>query len=90
MAGKLSTRALLDTIETQVEPRIAHHKQDNGPSPTGWKRPFMETPSAEPVVLTETRKDTVEFPEKDESTGELLISFVGPGTTEHVEKKVCA
>jgi len=31
---------------------------------------------------------TVEFPEKDESTGELLINYMGPRDGDFVESKV--
>jgi Zn-dependent M16 (insulinase) family peptidase len=89
VAGKLSTAALLNTIQTQVEPSIAAHNQMHGPRPAGWKRPFIETPSVGPVVLTETRKDTIEFPEKDETTGEVIVSFVGPSSNDFLQTKVC-
>lgn len=34
-------------------------------------------------------KETVEFPEKDESMGELIISFAGPRPEQQLERKVC-
>ncbi|KAI5949350.1 hypothetical protein KGF54_005585 [Candida jiufengensis] len=39
-------------------------------------RPFVDSKKDEP--LTEDIIKTVEFPEKDESTGEVLISWIGP------------
>lgn len=88
VAGKLSTEALLETIQAKVEPRIADHKQAKGPIPPGWKRPFVETPSAEMVKIIEPLQDSVEFPEKDESMGELMLSFVGPPYDDYLNRKV--
>lgn len=87
VGGKLSTQSLLETVQNEVEPRIKEHNQANGPKPAGWKRPFMETPSADKVAITQTKKDTVEFPEKDESMGEVMVSFVGPEYTESSDIK---
>ncbi|KAF8337466.1 Metalloenzyme, LuxS/M16 peptidase-like protein [Cantharellus anzutake] len=83
VSGKLSTEALLGTVHREVEPRIKAHNQANGPRPAGWKRPFMETPSIQVAKMPETLKDVVEFPESDESIGELQLSFVGPTVHEH-------
>lgn len=41
-----------------------------------FKRPWMESKRTPP--LTKTIVDTVEFPEEDESTGEVQIAFLGP------------
>ena len=48
----------------------------------------METPSAAPVKITEPRYGTIEFPEKDESAGELMLSFVGPTYDNYLDRKV--
>lgn len=88
VAGKLSTKTLLETIQARVEPSIAKHGHANGPRPTGWKRPFMETPSAEKFSFSEDKKATIEFPEKDESVGEVQIGFIGPPPTEFLTMKV--
>ena len=37
--------------------------------------------------IKETIKETVEFPEKDESVGELQIGFLGPPPTAFLERK---
>lgn len=89
VTGKLAsgTSSLLDVVQTQVEPTIAKHGQANGPKPTGWKRPFLETSSADRQPITKTVKETVEFPEKDESVGELQIAFLGPPPTAFLERK---
>jgi len=69
VAGKLSsgTSSLLSVIQNQIEPTLIAHGQKLGPRPPGWKRPFLETPSATRPPLAKTVKETVEFPEKDES-----------------------
>ncbi|KAG6845767.1 hypothetical protein H0H87_003821 [Tephrocybe sp. NHM501043] len=89
VAGKLSsgTTSLLDVVQNKVETRIAEHGQDNGPRPTGWKRPFVETPSASRPSIEETIKRTVEFPEKDESMGELVLTFLGPPPNAFLERR---
>ncbi|KAI0271378.1 Metalloenzyme, LuxS/M16 peptidase-like protein [Gloeopeniophorella convolvens] len=82
VAGKLSsgTEMLLSVIQDKVEPSIIAHGQNKGPRPPGWKRPFVETPSAKRGPIKEIIERTVEFPEKDESSGELMISYMGPSS----------
>ncbi|KAI9671573.1 MAG: hypothetical protein M1817_003625 [Caeruleum heppii] len=41
-----------------------------------WKRPWVE--SAPTPQLNNSIIETVEFPEEDESSGEILVSFLGP------------
>lgn len=69
VAGKLSsgTFSLLDIVQRKVETRILEHGHGKGPHPPGWKRPFVDTPSANRPPIKETIKKTVEFPERDES-----------------------
>jgi Zn-dependent M16 (insulinase) family peptidase len=88
VAGKLSTEALLDVLQKEVEPTIVQHGQAHGSRPENWKRPFMETPSAEPPIISGMMSETVEFPEKDESSGELAIYFVGPRPQDRLTMKV--
>lgn len=64
------------------------HGQNQGPKPPGWKRPFVETASAQRKPIQSVVKETVEFPEKDESVGELLIDFLGPHPSAFLERKV--
>lgn len=90
VSGKLSTEALLNTIQQEIEPRIKDHNQANGSRPAGWKRPFMETSSNEVPKILEPVKDVVEFPEHDETTGELQISLVGPTVNEYGDQKVAS
>jgi len=89
VSGKLSsgTKTLLSVVQKEVEPSIIAHKQDKGSSPPGWKRPFLETSSANREPIAELIEHTVEFPEKDESTGEVLIYYMGPRDDDFVESK---
>ncbi|CAK7210991.1 hypothetical protein SBRCBS47491_000966 [Sporothrix bragantina] len=43
---------------------------------TPFKRPWID--SAQPPAIKETIVDTVEFPEDDESIGEILVGYFGP------------
>ncbi|KAK7463673.1 hypothetical protein VKT23_005614 [Stygiomarasmius scandens] len=89
VAGKLSsgTSSLLSVIQNQIEPTLIAHGQKLGPRPPGWKRPFLETHSAIRPPLAKTVKETVEFPEQDETMGELLITFLGPAPNAFLERK---
>ena len=84
------TPSILSVLQEQVEPRIVAHGQNHGPRPVGWKRPFLETPSANRPPIPKPRHETVTFPEKDESLGELVISYLGPPPSEFLERKVCS
>lgn len=89
VTGKLSsgTSTLLSVVQAQVEPNLVAHGQNMGPRPPGWKRPFVETASAIRPPIEKTIKETVEFPEKDESVGELIISSLGPAPNQFLERK---
>ena len=71
MAGKLTegTSSLLRVVQEQIEPNLIQHNQNKGSRPSGWKRPFVETPSGQREPILTTTKSVVEFPEKDESKG---------------------
>ena len=89
VTGKLSsgTKSLLSVVQDQIEPNIIAHGQNQGPRPIGWKRPFLETESAQRGPIAKIIKENIEFPEKDESMGELIISFMGPAPGEFLERK---
>jgi Zn-dependent M16 (insulinase) family peptidase len=86
VAGKLSsgTSSLLSVVQDKIEASLAAHKQNHGPRPPGWKRPFLETASAKRDPIAKTIKDTVEFPEQDESVGELILNFIGPPRNDYL------
>ncbi|PVF99908.1 hypothetical protein CPB86DRAFT_846178 [Serendipita vermifera] len=87
VAGRLSTPSLLEVLQKQVEPTIVKHGQAHGPRPQNWKRPFVETPSVKAPELNGKKTEDVEFPEKDESMGELSLFFVGPSPEDHLTMK---
>jgi hypothetical protein len=74
-------------VQDEVEPTLIKHGQDKGPRPRGWKRPFVETPSANRQPIAKHEQKVVEFPEQDESMGELVIGYAGPPHTEFLERK---
>ncbi|KAL8706462.1 MAG: hypothetical protein Q9201_000517 [Fulgogasparrea decipioides] len=60
---------ILDTFETSI--------LDDIPRPDApFKRPWVESDPVQP--LSRSILETVEFPEEDESSGEIMISFFGP------------
>ncbi|KAL8954070.1 MAG: hypothetical protein Q9222_000127 [Ikaeria aurantiellina] len=60
---------ILDSFETSILGDI--------PKPEApFRRPWVESEPAQP--LTKSVLETVEFPEEDESSGEIMISFFGP------------
>ncbi|GAA6054755.1 hypothetical protein JCM3770_000927 [Rhodotorula araucariae] len=74
----LNPTNLLNTLTDKVIPSIVAHGQAQGPRPPGWVRPFVETSTAQyPAKLPEDRTEVVEFPEKNEDVGELMISWIG-------------
>ncbi|KAJ7038105.1 Metalloenzyme, LuxS/M16 peptidase-like protein [Mycena alexandri] len=81
VTGKLSsgTSTLLSVVQEQVEPTLIAHGQNLGPRPPGWKRPFVETPSALRPPIEVTIKDTC--------VGELIISSLGPAPNQFLERK---
>ncbi|CAL1695478.1 unnamed protein product [Somion occarium] len=89
VAGKLAsgTGSLLDVVQNKVEPSVVEHEQNKGPRPLGWKRPFVETDSARRGPIPSIIKDDVEFPEQDESVGEVQINFMGPPSNAFLERK---
>jgi Zn-dependent M16 (insulinase) family peptidase len=60
---------VLDTFEDQIIDRVPAYDAP-------FKRPWVESKRTPP--LSKTVIDTVEFPEEDESTGEIQIAFLGP------------
>ncbi|KAG8907247.1 hypothetical protein FRC01_007752 [Tulasnella sp. 417] len=85
VVGRMPTSTLLDVLQNQVEPDILKHGQV-GP-PAGWKRPFMETPSLTQPQIQKPTTEVIDFPEKDESQGEIAMSFVGPTYNDMITRK---
>ena len=74
----LDPTELLTTLTEKVLPDLVAHKQDNGVRPPGWVRPFVESSTASnPPKIDKDSTEIVPFPEKDESVGELMLSWIG-------------
>lgn len=55
----------------------------DGVRPPGWRRPFVESETAvNPPQLMKDEVEIVEYAEKDESTGEVRIYWIGPQVTD--------
>jgi hypothetical protein len=81
------SRSLLSVVQEQVEANIIAHGHGKLPTPPGWKRPFLETPSAIRRPLPQTVKKSVVFPAED-GVGDLIIQILGPAPDQHVERQV--
>ncbi|KAG0140396.1 hypothetical protein CROQUDRAFT_665240 [Cronartium quercuum f. sp. fusiforme G11] len=82
VTGKVDPKTLLNALQNEVEPSLIKHGQNN--IPKNWKRPFLETASKGGAVLNQDKIVQVEFPEQDESIGEIQISWVGPITNDYL------
>ena len=60
---------ILDEFETTIMPDVP-------PLDAPFKRPWVESKPTTP--LKETVIETIQFPEEDESVGEILVSYLGP------------
>lgn len=78
ITGKIDATKLLRALTEEVEPTIEKHNQALGPRPAGWKRPWIDTPSATAPVLNNNKVETIEFPEKDESEAFRLLHDMCP------------
>ena len=67
---------ILDKFEESI-------KDDIPPPDPNFKRPFVDSP--QPPPLKETVVETVEFPEEDESTGEIVVAFFGPSCVDQLQ-----
>lgn len=64
---------ILDEFEDSV-------KDDIPPITAAFKRPWIESP--QPPPLTKSTVETIEFPEEDESTGDMVVAFFGPNCSD--------
>ncbi|KAI1639667.1 zinc metalloprotease [Biscogniauxia mediterranea] len=77
--GEVDHNNLLEILET-FEDSI---KDDIPPLDAPFRRPWIE--SAQPPPLKTTTIETIEFPEEDESTGDMIVGFFGPNCIDMVE-----
>ncbi|KAL7625178.1 hypothetical protein AAE478_004393 [Parahypoxylon ruwenzoriense] len=68
--------SILDTFEESV-------KDDIPALDASFRRPWIE--SAQPPALKETTIATIDFPEEDESVGDIIVGFFGPNCIDVVE-----
>ena len=70
--------SIVDSFESTISDLI--------PKPdTPFKRPWVETSRAPP--LEKTTVETLEFPEEDESIGEVMVRFLGPDCNDVLASK---
>lgn len=82
ITGRLHQQDLMTTLE-EVDNNIQSHGAIDR---SAWKRPWVD--SDPQFKLRESRTEVLEFPEEDESMGEISITWPGPSCTNHLE--VCA
>ncbi len=78
--GEVDHEHLLSTLDT-FEESILSDVLD--PATTKFKRPWTDSP--QPPSLPKSIVTTVEFPEEDESVGEISIRYFGPSCNEQVD-----
>lgn len=82
VCGPLDRSQLFESL-APVEERLLDHGLKG--KPPAWKRPFVETPTNQvPKIESHRVVKVVNFPEKDETTGEVMITWVGPEITDRV------
>ncbi|KAI1496796.1 zinc metalloprotease [Biscogniauxia marginata] len=79
VVGEVDHDNLLDILE-KFEDSI---KDDIPPPEAPFRRPWIE--SAQPPPLEKTTIETIEFPEEDESTGDMVVGFFGPNCVDLIE-----
>ncbi|BFZ62739.1 hypothetical protein YB2330_003849 [Saitoella coloradoensis] len=79
ITGNVDHNALLETLQNTVEQTII---EKGVPDLSTWQRPWVDSPAPSP--LGESKTATVEFPEEDESMGELMISWLGPSCNDNL------
>ena len=82
--GAVDLPELFNVLNEKVEPLIlANLPAGQSVPPAGWKRPFVETSTAQPLTIPSSQTKVVEFMEEDESIGEIYFTFLGPPPTDY-------
>lgn len=82
--GSVPVDQLFKVLHDEVEPKILAHQRSHAQGeapyipPAGWKRPFVETSTSQPLSIERSIEKTIRFMEHDESVGEVSISTLGP------------
>lgn len=80
VCGPLNRTELLDKLQATEDSLVAHGIKG---IPNDWKRPFLDTASAQVPKISEKRTNViVDFPERDESVGEVMVAWLGPRVDE--------
>lgn len=80
VAGDVNPQSFISTLEMFDEEYSQKHPQNSQES---HPRPFVESPlSSAASPLKTTTFHTIEFPDSMESSGEVLISWLGPSVTD--------
>lgn len=82
VTGRVDGGSLMRTLESVDDNILAQRP----PELDGWRRPFLSTSPR--FALRESKLETMDFPEQDESMGEVAVSWPGPSCTQHLD--VCA
>lgn len=82
ITGRVTQSDLMSTLDGVDRNIEAHGPLDK----TQWKRPWVE--SDPKIKLTKSHTEVLDFPEEDESMGEISINWPGPSCTNHLD--VCA
>ena len=75
---------LLDRLGSTVERWAVAHNQARGATPRDWVRPLVQTSTADnpPYLANGDEVEVVQYPESDESVGQVQLTFLGPRANE--------
>ena len=78
LVGAIEHQSLLDILDTFEDSILEDVPKVDAP----FRRPWIE--SKQTPRLTQSTLEVVEFPEEDESMGEIIVSFLGPSYDNNV------
>lgn len=82
--GSVPLPELFEILNNKVDPSILSRTPPNQTvPPAGWKRPFVETSTAGPLSIPQSKTEVVEFMEEDESMGDVMMTFLGPSPIDY-------
>ncbi|KAJ9101136.1 hypothetical protein QFC21_003354 [Naganishia friedmannii] len=86
--GSIPIDHLMRILNDTVDPMILANTQikENKIFPASWKRPFLETPSAVGPVIEKDVRKVVDFMDKDETVGEVVIAWKGIKSGDHLNE----